>query len=209
MRHRMDRKRFSRTTSHRRAMFRNMAAALFQHGAIRTTEPKAKRLRRFAEKVITLAKKDTLHARRQVIAELNDRDLIDNDGEYEDKTLVQKLFDDIAPRYANRNGGYTRIIKLAERRLGDAGRQVILQLVEEDAAAGSGSGGSSRRKSRAAKLYAAAAAVAPAAVAEEAPAEDVEEEVVDAPAEEEAVAAEAAPEADAPAEDAEEEKNDE
>jgi len=208
MRHRMDRKRFSRTTSHRRAMFRNMAAALFQHGAIRTTEPKAKRLRRFAEKVITLAKKDTLHARRQVIAELNDRDLIDNDGEYEDKTLVQKLFDDIAPRYANRNGGYTRIIKLAERRLGDAGRQVILQLVEEDAAAGSGSGGSSRRKSRAAKLYAAAAAVAPAAVAEEAPAEDVEEEVVDAPAEEEAVAAEAAPEADAPAEDAEEEKND-
>jgi large subunit ribosomal protein L17 len=200
MRHRMDRKRFSRTTSHRRAMFRNMAAALFQHGAIRTTEPKAKRLRRFAEKVITLAKTDTLHARRRVMAELNDRDLVDNDGEFEDKTLVQKLFDDIAPRYANRSGGYTRIIKLAERRLGDAGRQVILQLVEEDAAAGSGSGGSSRRKSRAAKLYAAAAAVAPAAVVEEAPAEDVEEVVVDAPAEE-AVADEAAP--------AEEEKTDE
>jgi large subunit ribosomal protein L17 len=200
MRHRMDRKRFSRTTSHRRAMFRNMAAALFQHGAIRTTEPKAKRLRRFAEKVITLAKTDTLHARRRVMAELNDRDLVDNDGEFEDKTLVQKLFDDIAPRYANRSGGYTRIIKLAERRLGDAGRQVILQLVEEDAAAGSGSGGSSRRKSRAAKLYAAAAAVAPAAVVEEAPAEDVEEDVVDAPAEE-AVADEAAP--------AEEEKTDE
>jgi large subunit ribosomal protein L17 len=186
MRHRMDRKRFSRTTSHRRAMFRNMAAALFQHGAIRTTEPKAKRLRRFVEKVITLAKKDSLHARRMVIAELNDRDLFDDDGEMVDKTLVQTIFDDIAPRYAERSGGYTRIVKLAERRLGDAGRQVILQLVEEDAAGGASATGSSRRKARAAKLYAAAAAaVAPVAVAvaEEAPVEDVEEPVVDAPAE--------------------------
>ena len=184
MRHRLDRKRFSRTTSHRRAMFRNMAAALFQHGAIRTTEPKAKRLRRFVEKVITLAKKDSLHARRLVIAELNDRDLVDNDGDMIGTTLVQKLFSEIAPRFANRDGGYTRIVKLAERRLGDAGSQVILQLVEEDAAGGASSTGSSRRKVRAAKLYAAVEAIemtAPVAVAE-AQAEEAEAPVEDAPA---------------------------
>ncbi len=201
MRHRMDNKRLNRTTSHRRAMRRNLAAALFQHGAIRTTTPKAKDVRRFVERMITLAKKGTLHARRRVLAELTDRDLFTDDGDIEDKTLVQKLFDDIAPTFANRPGGYTRIIKLAERRLGDAGEQVVLQLVEEDADGGSG-GGSSRRKDRAAKMYAVAEAAAPAAATavaeapaeEDAPADEPAEDVADAPAEE------------APAEDADEDK---
>jgi large subunit ribosomal protein L17 len=205
MRHRMDNKRLNRTTSHRRAMRRNMAAALLQHGAIRTTTPKAKDVRRFVERLITLAKKGTLHARRRVLAELTDRDLFTDDGDIEEKTLVQKLFEEIAPRFADRPGGYTRIIKLAERRLGDAGEQVVLQLVEEDAD-GSAGGGSSRRKDRAVKLYAAAEAVAPAATAvAEAPAEEADAE--DAPAEDAADAAgqDAAAE-DAPAEEGDEEK---
>ncbi|MCK4602551.1 MAG: 50S ribosomal protein L17, partial [Phycisphaerae bacterium] len=112
MRHRMDGKKLSRTTSHRRALRRNMAAALIQHGAIRTTEAKAKQLRRFVEKLITMAKKDTLHARRQVVAELTDHELFNDEGELEQATLVQKLFGEIAPRYADRPGGYTRIIHL-------------------------------------------------------------------------------------------------
>ena len=159
MRHRMDGKKLSRTTSHRRALRRNMAAALIQHGAIRTTEAKAKQLRRFVEKLITTAKQNTLHARRQVVAELCDRELLDNEGQAEEKTLVQKLFEEVAPRYAGRPGGYTRIIRLAERRIGDAGKQVVLQLVEEEMAEG-GSGGGARRKKRAASRHEAAAAVA-------------------------------------------------
>ncbi len=167
MRHRRDGKKLSRTTSHRKALWRNMAASLFQHGAIRTTEAKAKQLRRFVEKLITTAKKDTLHARRQVIKALNDREMFDDSGESTDQTVVQKLFSEIAPRYANRPGGYTRIIHLAERRIGDAGRQVVLQLVEEEAVEGDSSGGGSRRKARAAKRHDAAAAVAAKAPADE------------------------------------------
>ena len=131
MRHRVAGKELSRTSSHRRALRRNMAASLIQHGAIRTTEPKAKELRRFVEKLITKAKAGTLHARRLILAELGDRDMFDNEGEPQEKTVVQKLFDEIAPRYAARPGGYTRIVRISERRIGDAGRQVILQLVEE------------------------------------------------------------------------------
>lgn len=107
-----------------------MAASLIQHGAIRTTEPKAKELRRFVEKLITTAKKGTLHARRLVLAQINDRAMADDNGDFLDKTVVQKLFDEVAPKYADRHGGYTRIIRLSERRIGDAGTQVILQLVD-------------------------------------------------------------------------------
>ncbi len=114
MRHRVSGRQLSRTTSHRRALRRNMAASLFQHGAIRTTEPKAKELRRFVERLITTARKGTLHARRQVIALLQDRDIVNAEGEAEGQTIVQKLFNDIAPRYAERPGGYTRIIRLGE-----------------------------------------------------------------------------------------------
>lgn len=128
-----------------------MAAALFQHGAIRTTEAKAKELRRFVEKLITRARRNTLHARRLVIRELGDPKMHDEDGDPMDKTVVQTLFDDIAPRYADRPGGYTRIIHLSDRRIGDAGRQVVLQLVEESAAEEGGPSATSKRRARAAK----------------------------------------------------------
>ena len=131
MRHRVFGKQLSRSSSHRRALRRNLAASLIQHGAIRTTETKAKELRPFVEALITEARKGTLAARRRVISLLRDRSMTDNTGEFLDKTVVQKLFDEVAPRYANRPGGYTRIIRLAERRIGDGGVQVLLQLVEE------------------------------------------------------------------------------
>jgi len=164
-----------------------MAASLFQYGAIRTTGPKAKELRRFVEKLITHAKKNTLHARRMVIAALgHDRAMYGVDEERMDKTVVQKLFDEIAPTYAERPGGYTRIVRLAERRIGDAGEQVILQLVEESKAAPARAtaAGASRRRRRATKRHAAATDAAAqadqataakadqAAVAEEAPADE-------------------------------------
>ncbi len=195
MRHRVDGKKLSRTTSHRRALRRNMAAALIQHGAIRTTEPKAKQLRRFVEKLITMAKKDTLHARRQVVAKLTDRELFNDEGELEEATLVQKLFGEIAPRYADRPGGYTRIIRLAERRIGDAGRQVLLQLVEEDIAEGGG-GGASRRKKRAAMLHGLVAAVVEA---------EPETQADDADESDDAEADDEAAESQQPAEDADQE----
>ena len=136
-----------------------MAASLFQYGAIRTTGPKAKELRRFVEKLITHAKKNTLHARRMVIAAMgHDRAMYGVDEERMDKTVVQKLFDEIAPSYAERPGGYTRIVRLAERRIGDAGEQVILQLVEQSKAAPAHAtaAGASRRRRRATKRHTAA-----------------------------------------------------
>jgi len=149
-------------------MRRNLAAALIQHGAIRTTEAKAKHVRRFVEKLITTARKDTLHARRLVLARLRDREMLtweEKAKNYvtDEQTLVQKLFNEIAPRYGGRPGGYTRIIHVSERRIGDAANQVILQLVEETPAAAAGAGkGGSRRQARAAKRRQAATA-APAA----------------------------------------------
>lgn len=140
-----------------------MAASLFEHGAIRTTEAKAKEVRRFAEKLITLARRETLHARRMVIAMLRDRDIVDSEGKLADKTVVQKLFSEIAPRYRNRPGGYTRIVRLSERRIGDSGVQVLLQLVEETRAkesTGKGKKGASRRHKRASKRHQAAEATA-------------------------------------------------
>jgi len=154
-----------------------MAAALIQYGAIRTTEVKAKQLRSFVEKLITTAKQNTLHARRRVLAELGDRDLFDDEGEVGEQTLVQKLFEEVAPRYANRPGGYTRIIRLAERRIGDAGRQVLLQLVEEET--GAGGGGGSRRRKRAAMRHGAAAA-AGAAQTEVSQADETDEAAAEA-----------------------------
>ena len=151
MRHGIAGKQLSRSTSHRKALRRNMASSLIQHGAIRTTEVKAKELRGFVEKLITVAKKGTLHARRQVISTLNDRLMADDKGEILDKTVVQKLFSEVAPSYANRQGGYTRIIHLAERRIGDAGRQVMLQLVEPTKAIDNSPTTTSRRRARTAK----------------------------------------------------------
>jgi large subunit ribosomal protein L17 len=174
MRHRVHGKQLSRSTPHRVSMRRNMAASLFQHGAIRTTEVKAKELRGFVEKLITTAKQGTLHARRRVIAELGrDRWQFDDEGDILDDTIVQKLFNEIAPHYADRPGGYTRIIRLGEFRIGDAGEEVILQLVGPDEAGG-GAGGSSRRKARAAKRFQALRAAQKAARGDSQPEETAE-----------------------------------
>ena len=133
MRHRVNGRQLSRTSAHRKALRRNLAASLIEHGAVRTTPAKAKEVRPFVEKLITLAKTGTLHARRQVIALLGDRAMTDKDnpGQLAEMTVVQKLFNEVAPRYADREGGYTRIIHLPERRIGDSGQQVLLQLIEE------------------------------------------------------------------------------
>ncbi len=175
MRHRLMGKQLSRSTSHRLAMRRNMAKSLIQHGAIRTTEAKAKELRPFVEHLITIARGGTLAARRRVIAELQDREMTDDEGEFLDRTVIQKLFDEIAPRYADRPGGYTRIIRLSERRIGDAGRQVVLQLVEEGAAeTGDTPTAPSRRRRRARKRIQAAGGVAEEAGADAEEADDTE-----------------------------------
>lgn len=158
MRHQMAKKHLGRTPSHRLAMRRNMARSLFVHGAVRTTEPKAKDLRRFVERLITFARSGTLHARRLVLKEMGDREIVDDEGEPTGQTVVQKLFGEIAPKYADRPGGYTRIIRLPERRIGDGGQTVMLQLVEESTGGGA-SQSASRRKRRAAKLHEAAEAV--------------------------------------------------
>jgi large subunit ribosomal protein L17 len=131
MRHRVAGRQLSRTSEHRLALRRNLVASLFEHETVSTTLEKAKEVRGFAEKLITLAKKGTLTARRRAIAMLNNRAIVkEEDGEIVKKgTVIGKLFSDIAPRYLDRPGGYTRIIKLPKRRLGDAGQLVLLQLV--------------------------------------------------------------------------------
>ena len=131
MRHRVAGRRLSRTKEHRLAMRRNMVASLIQHETISTTIEKAKEVKPFAEKMITLAKKGTLSARRQAIALLGNRDIIDyEDGKAIKKgTVVGKLFSELGPRYIDRPGGYTRIIRLSLRRLGDNGQLVLLQFI--------------------------------------------------------------------------------
>src|SRR5437868_2902236 len=119
MRHLKAGRKLGRNASHRLALMRNLARALFTHERIITTVEKAKEARRFAEKLITLAKRGDLHARRLALARLPDPEIID------------KLFTEIAPRYSNRPGGYTRVIKRHERRLGDGGRTAFLELLKE------------------------------------------------------------------------------
>ena len=134
MRHRVAGRRLSRTSEHRLAMRRNLAASLFEHETISTTMEKAKEVRSFAEKLITLAKKGTLAARRRAIARLGNRDIVTSeDGKAVKKgTIIGKLFSELGPRYLDRPGGYTRIIRLSLRRLGDNGQLVLLQLIGED-----------------------------------------------------------------------------
>ena len=119
MRHRVGGRKLGRTSSHRQAMLRNMAAALIKHEQITTTLPTAKELRPYVEKLITLAKKGGLSNRRLAFARLLD------------DTQLQKLFDVLAPRYADRNGGYTRVIK-AGIRASDAAPIGIIELVDRD-----------------------------------------------------------------------------
>jgi large subunit ribosomal protein L17 len=120
MRHRKAGRRLGRTSSHRKAMFRNMAASLLRHETIRTTLPKAKELRRVVEPLITLARKDGVANRRLAFDRLRD------------KEAVGKLFQDLGPRFRNRPGGYLRILKLGPRP-GDAAPMAIVQLVEPPA----------------------------------------------------------------------------
>jgi large subunit ribosomal protein L17 len=111
-----------------------MAQSLFEHGKIKTTLPKAKEVRAFAEKLITLARKNTLTTRRRAIQLMQDRRLVDDEQEFTGQTVVQKLFSEIGPKFADRAGGYTRIIKLPSWRIGDAGSLVLLQLCTEESA---------------------------------------------------------------------------
>jgi large subunit ribosomal protein L17 len=134
MRHRVAGRRLSRTKEHRLAMRRNLVASLIQHETISTTIEKAKEVKPFAEKLITLAKKGTLAARRRAIALLGNRDIIDyeDDRAVKTGTIIGKLFSELGPRYLDRPGGYTRIIRLSLRRLGDNGQLVLLQLIGAD-----------------------------------------------------------------------------
>lgn len=120
MRHRKKGRKFGRTAEHRTALKRNLLKALFTHGRIITTLAKAKEYRPEAEKMITLAKVQSLHRIRRAAALLGN-----------DKTVVKKLFDEIGPSFAERPGGYTRILKLAKPRLGDGAPRAILELVGE------------------------------------------------------------------------------
>ena len=135
MRHRVAGRQLSRTREHRLAMRRNLVASLIEHETISTTIQKAKEVKPFAEKLINLAKKGTLQTRRQAIALIgtNRRIVAHEEGEAVDKgTVVGKLFSDIGPRYLDRTGGYTRIIRMPLRRLGDNGELALLQLVGKD-----------------------------------------------------------------------------
>jgi large subunit ribosomal protein L17 len=122
----------SRDTEHRIAMRRNLVQSLFEHGKVRTTLPKAKEVQAMAEELITLARRGTLNARRKVISVLNDRRLVDAEQEFTGQSVVQRLFTDIAPKFVDRPGGYSRIIKLPEYRIGDAASLVLLQLLTEE-----------------------------------------------------------------------------
>jgi large subunit ribosomal protein L17 len=122
MRHARSGKKLGRDSAHRKALYSNLAGALIEHGRIETTEAKAKAVKPFAEKMITLGKRGDLHARRQALAALRSND------------VVHRLFADVAPRFEDRAGGYTRIVKLGPRQ-GDAADMVYLELVDHQPAA--------------------------------------------------------------------------
>jgi large subunit ribosomal protein L17 len=134
MRHRVAGRELSRTSAHRLALRRNMAQSLFEHETISTTVQKAKEIKPFVEKLITLAKKGKLQHRRHAISMLGNRKIVAiEDGEPVEKgTVIGKLFSELGPRYLDRAGGYTRIIRLSLKRLGDNGQVVLLQLIGKD-----------------------------------------------------------------------------
>jgi len=122
MRHGNSGRKLNRTASHRKALFANMAASLIEHEQIVTTLPKAKELRPIVEKLVTLGKRGDLHARRQAISQIRN------------ETMAKRLFDEIAPRYADRNGGYLRIMK-AGYRFGDNAPMAVIEFVDRDVSA--------------------------------------------------------------------------
>jgi large subunit ribosomal protein L17 len=153
------------SSSHQKAMLANLATSLFTHGRIKTTEPKARALRPYAEKLITHAKKGTLHNRREVLKKIRDKD------------VVHSLFAEIAPHFADRNGGYTRIIKV-EARQGDNAPMAVIELVREKTVTSEAE--KARKAPKAAKSE--KAAEKPAEKVEEKPAEATEAEKVAEPA---------------------------
>ena len=183
------------TTSHRQAMFRNMVTSLFKHDRIRTTNVRAKELRRWADHIITLAKRGDLHARRQALSIVREKD------------VVHKLFEEAEKRFGKSNGGYTRITKLG-RRPGDAAPVSIIELISAE--------DKPKKKKKKAKAPKKEAVAAPAAKEEKAEAKEAPETAEAADAETDAPEAEAAaddatkaPEAEAAADDAAEETVDE
>src|SRR5690349_21792075 len=180
------------SSSHQKAILANLATSLFEHGRIKTTEPKARALRPYAEKLITHAKKGTLHNRREVLKKIRDKD------------VVHALFAEIGPFFADRNGGYTRIIKV-EARKGDNAPMAVIELVREKTVTSEAD--RARRvkasKSPAKKAAPVAAAAAPqAAVEPEAAEGPTAEEVTEAPAAEEAQGADEATAEESTAEEA-------
>ncbi|MFN8227721.1 MAG: 50S ribosomal protein L17 [Mycobacterium sp.] len=160
------------SSSHQKALLANLATSLFEHGRITTTEPKARALRPYAEKLITHAKKGALHNRREVMKKIRDKD------------VVHALFAEIAPFYADRNGGYTRIIKV-ENRKGDNAPMAVIELVREKTVT-SEADRARRAAAKHAKATEAAAASAPVeeAPVDEAPAEETVAETAEAEADE-------------------------
>ena len=135
MRHLKSGRQLSRNSAHRWALMRNLITSLLREEKIRTTDPKAKELRRWADRVITLGKEGTLHARRQALSIV------------QDKAVVRKLFDTIGPRFKDRPGGYTRIIKVGVRH-GDAAEMSIIELVGGEAEKETAKGGKKSRRAR-------------------------------------------------------------
>jgi large subunit ribosomal protein L17 len=181
------------SSSHQKALLANLATSLFEHGRIKTTEPKARALRPYAEKLITHAKKGTLHNRREVMKKIRDKD------------VVHALFADIGPFFSDRNGGYTRIIKV-EARKGDNAPMAVIELVREKTVTSE----ADRARRAAASKKAAPAKAAPAAeetVVEDAPA-DVAETVEDAKVEDAAIEDAQTAEAEAEVAEADAEKAD-
>ncbi|CDO09818.1 50S ribosomal protein L17 [Mycolicibacterium cosmeticum] len=158
------------SSSHQKAILANLATSLFEHGRIKTTEPKARALRPYAEKLITHAKKGTLHNRREVLKKIRDKD------------VVHTLFAEIGPFYADRNGGYTRIIKV-ENRKGDNAPMAVIELVREKTVTSEAD--RARRADAAQKAAAAAEAPAEEAVTEDAVTEETTDtEAAEAPVDE-------------------------
>jgi large subunit ribosomal protein L17 len=173
------------SAAHQKHILANLATALFEHGKITTTEARARRLRPYAEKLITFAKRGDLHARRQVLTVVTD------------KSVVHTLFTEIGPSFAERDGGYTRITKIGQRK-GDAARMAVIELVREEAAS------KPRRRTR--RVTTPAQAPAAAETAPDEAVEPVADEAVAAEAEDEAAAtaeAEAEAEADEATDDSE------
>jgi large subunit ribosomal protein L17 len=188
-------RRLGGSSSHQKALLANLATSLFEHGRIKTTEPKARALRPYAEKLITHAKKGTLHNRREVLKKIRDKD------------VVHTLFAEIGPFYADRAGGYTRIIKV-EARQGDNAPMAVIELVREKTVT---SEANRARKAGAAKKAApVAAAAAPQAAVEpeEAQGPVAEESVEEVEAEDEAIADAQTAEAEAEIEEADAENAD-